>query len=78
MGSFGHGTKQCLRAAGSRTARNSRVPSPYTPCQAGLWVSQVTCHRAAAAAWGTRQRGGFQLMHKQKGWPGCGGGGNGN
>lgn len=35
------------------------------------------CHRAAAA-WGTGQWGGFQPVHKQKGWPGCGGGGNRN
>lgn len=77
-GSFGHGAEQCPRAAGSRTARHSRSPSLHSLCQTGLWVSQVTCHGAAAAAWGTRQCGGFQLMHKQKGQPGCGGGGNGN
>lgn len=67
MGSFGHWAQQCLRAAGSRTAQSSSCPSLYSPCQTGLWVSQVTCHRATAAAWGTRQCGGFFSTNRRDG-----------
>lgn len=72
MGSSEHRAKPCLRAAGSSTALKLLSLSPHPPCQTGL-LTQVTCHTAAAAAWGhpalSRLWTNVEL-HKHNGEPG--------